>query len=158
MPAWTQHDLEFLAVMNTFYHQRTEKLFTDLADGSACLQITLLMVAAGASVLSPGSVTTALILTAIGLTGVTLGARIPSKRAIHRDFKGKWGALLADVKTSPEEDLAALSARVHALNQEEPPPNRKRLDWAYEAACRSLGLEPVVTEPPDEGLEAHGGR
>lgn len=147
MSALNLHELELSALANHFYHQRAERIFTYWVDGSAILQIVLLALATVASIdslsINPNHLTTLLIIVTGCVTGVTLGARLSDRKAQHQRLQREWMAFLKQVRKSQEDDLEGLGDRFHEINQEEPPCNDKRLNWAYEKACRSMGLEPV---------------
>ena len=149
MAAETERQLEFTALMNFFYHERTERIFTMWVDGAAISQVLMLGFAGWASLNQNHSfLPTLLIIATVCVTAIPLGGRFSDRKATHSALKQRWNALLGDIKRNGEDDSESLHKRCYDLHEAEPAPNNKRLLWAYHAACRAMGLEPAGEHKP----------
>lgn len=150
MTALTRHELLFQGRMNVRYHESLEHFYNQFLSWSAFASLLLSSAAfAALGSLLPADwqphqtwVVAVLALVVAILNGAILAFGIFNRLMTHADLKKQWIMFLGKLSAADDEHLAEVEQAFHALNAQEPAPNQRLLNRAYEEACTSLDLRP----------------
>lgn len=152
MTALTRHELLFQGRMNIRYHESLERFYGQFLNWTAFVSL-LLSSAAFATLgsLFPADwqpaqtwLVAGLALSVAGLNGALLAFGMLNRLMTHAELKKQWILFLGRLPATDDAHLAEAEQAFHALNAQEPAPDQRRLDRAYEETCASLGLKPYT--------------
>ncbi len=150
MTALTRHELLFQGRMNIRYHEDLERFYSQFLNWTAFVSLLLSSAAfAALGSLFPADwqpvstlVVAVLAMSVAGLNGALLAFGMLNRLMTHAELKKQWIGFLGRLSATDDDHLADIEQAFHALNAQEPAPDQRRLDRAYEATCVSLGRKP----------------
>ena len=148
-----QHELVFQARMNISYHESLERFYGQWLNWTSFTSLIFSSAAfAALGNLLPITwqpfremIVGSLAFVIACLNGSVLAFGMRTKMSTHADLKKKWMLFLsrAQLDAGDGDPINKLEREFHELNAQEPAPNRRRLEHAYQEACKSLGLTPA---------------
>lgn len=148
----TQHDFLFQGRMNVNYHEELEIFYSRFLNWSAFSSVVFS--SAAFAVFSdktlalfsiPNDVIAAVLaFTVAVLNGSILAFGMMQKMILHGELKKKWidfMSLAHNVNEVEDAGMTKVADAFFRLNAEEPSPNNKRLDRAYDKTLINFGLD-----------------